>query len=623
MSLSANPPGPLPSTTAKFIEENTCSYCLIFSRSLSDYSTVFTHGQSVKFCSPACFHQYSRDNIFLYRKDSLHVLKTEDNDKEGEDKKEEASVNLESPPAQPGSSNTTIPTDTAKLNSADQEIKLFNIEEMMNCQSLIVFLQAATFVPQIHDILFSSTVDEIYHKVKKQIEAKSANSEILESAKKESDLFDEVCLLFRNLWDLVRKDKISGRPEGLMNCIGYLNSKIQLIQKGNEGPSDINRLSYYLLILLLSLVKYLKNEDASPKQTTTTTENSEDKPTKVVNSSTSIFSNSEQAIKKFYDTFSFKNSFDSIELIEKFEFCSFHTLNEQAAVTLALSISNFDRLDYTYLSGLAWSSLLTISDLTENFISQRLIPNLEYALYDSSTKAIRSSKTLVKQIVNTNFTLRLVPILIPPNVPNVTNLDSSRLLCKFSFTISSSIFYVFAHHKTPFSQVLTAASRIIDYLLNCRKWTFGNHTQNQNFEAVFYSIKNGFNPDKVNCGEIFIKKKTPLDKIINIAVSGQNMLTGILNLKLRLKYPIQNVNLGQSFRAIANDNTYLENTLSQISPDSSWTLPASPLSSLATPRPPPPTTSPPSSWSGWPLPARMCPSSSSNPSPPSSSSHRP
>ena len=149
---------------------------------------------------------------------------------EGEGKKEEEmSDKVESPPVQTGSSEATIPTDTANSKSVDREIELFNIEEMMNCKSLIVFLQAATFVPQIHDILFSSTVDEIYHEIKRQIRENSANLELLESAKQECDLFDEVCLLFRNLWDLVRKDKIVGRPEGLMNCIGYLNSKIQLI----------------------------------------------------------------------------------------------------------------------------------------------------------------------------------------------------------------------------------------------------------------------------------------------------------------------------------------------------------------------------------------------------------
>ena len=153
------------------------------------------------------------------------------------------------------------------------------------------------------------------------------------------------------------------------------------------------------------MVKYLKSEDTSCKQTTTTTENSEDKLTEKVNSSTSIISNAEEAIKRIYDTFLFKNPFDSIELIEKFELCSFKTLNGQNEVTLTLSISSFDRLDYTYFSGLAWSSLLTISDLTQNLISKKMIPNSEYALYDSSTKTIKSSKTLVKQIVNTNLTL--------------------------------------------------------------------------------------------------------------------------------------------------------------------------------------------------------------------------
>jgi hypothetical protein len=473
-------------------------------------------------------HLYSRDHIFTYTDSTLRPLLTD------EDKKSEGTL------------------------GEKDGIRIEIIEEIKDCQSLLVILQCGSLIPAVQHVLQSEVVEEMCMKAQRELKEKGEKNRGNRSVGVE-----EVCLLFKNLFGILRGQGVVKRSESFLNCIGFVNWT-QDLKDGETGEAKPDQKTDLRLVeLFLALINYLAQDEhsslqhkhAQPKSQLEIDMSDKPKPDNLIFES--ILKQVKEEAETILKLFTFKNSYCTINLIEKFEACSIEVQNNNTLVALPMALSTHDTLAYMYPNGQSWSSLLTLTDLTDTLISKRLIPNLKYVLYNRLSNTILPNMMTLAKITNPNYDINLVPILIPSNISNPASLDGNRQLCKFSFTIINNKFHVFAHHKVLFSEVLSAASRIVDYFMN----SYLKRSNPQSPTSEFYESEifpNDLKNDcsQMTCGEIFLQHNMSLEKILAVSMSNQGMLSDILGLKLWIKFPKAAVHLNLGFASVSVDDNY-------------------------------------------------------------------
>jgi len=240
--------------------------------------------------------------------------------------------------------------ETATPNESPSEAKsqevLFKVEDIKNSHPFVTWLQAATYIPAIKDLVFEPSVEEKVAKRKAILEKK--DRELVENANLKRPSLEEICLLFNNLWNILVKTNVKNRSEAFINCMGFINSYRGLIPKNLYEESTAQR-ACLLLLHFLSILKKDFENSSTPQvskladQTTTPTENM----IEVSDLSSTELSDGE----KILEVLTFKQPFMKVELAETIETCSLdmNSTPIERTITSIFAVAILSSIDITII----------------------------------------------------------------------------------------------------------------------------------------------------------------------------------------------------------------------------------------------------------------------------------
>jgi hypothetical protein len=523
-----NQPSPTATTSAKdfeeYIDNNSCGFCMDFGERLKDYKSSFLCDDKIKgkFCSEACFEQFKKIMVYSFVDKGLELIDIND--------------------------NSTL--FNSQSNDGPQDV-FFNLEDIKHSSPFLTWLQAATHLYGVESLTTDEQVKALTEKVRAELVAKKTNR--LEKERSEEPSFEEVCMVIRNLWHILKNEKVNYRSEAFENCIGFLNSWSDFVPEDLAKEFLSQRVSIVLIAFLLNLKREMVSKATAGQSPPGAKPALKDRLSEA---------------QEILDVLIFKKPFSTAALTEKVEVCSFEISSSTSMNTFQFNISNYYTIQYQYKSEAAWSRRLKLSEAISSIknVDERVfevtgqqsgnvnigkqfcsylktglstknhyatVRNVPHVLFDTTNNKIINSNSKIHLLEHSSKTKYLVPLLNTNPPTNVETLEANNLICRFEFKIFSMRFFVFAAKNVLIDEVLDLASIILEYL-------FTNFTNIVNLLGSYrfvFQLTLPSEPDQkiLTCGEVFLNTFTPLKDILKIEINGQNMQSTVLNINLGMK----------------------------------------------------------------------------------------